>query len=261
LTIIKLGGSVITHKEKVPPQLNYKTLNHITDELADCDDNLIIVLGGGSYGHQTAHQYGYGNQDTPKEKLLEGIGPIRDNMTELSNKVKQEFSRKDIKSIVLPPFTHVLLNNREISSYSTEIIERSLNSGYRVITHGDVCFDNSLGASILSGDTIISYLAKHLHADRVFIGTNVDGVLEQNPDTNPNAKHIPIITQSNMSEVLQLAGTSNTTDVTGGMHRKITELIDLAEASIKIYIFNLAVPGRLESLIKEKQTICTIVSL
>ena len=261
MTIIKLGGSVITHKDKVPPQINAKILNHITDELAECDDNLIIVLGGGSYGHQTAHQYGYGNQNTPKERLFEGIGPIRDSMIELSTKVNHEFNKKKIKSIVLPPFTHVLLNNQQITSYSTEIIERSLNSGYRVITHGDVCFDDSLGASILSGDTIISYLAKHLHADKILIGTNVDGVLEENPDTNPNAKHIPIITQSNMSEILQLAGTSNTTDVTGGMHRKITELIDLAEASVKVYIFNLTVPGRLESLIRDKQTICTIVSL
>jgi isopentenyl phosphate kinase len=261
LTIIKLGGSVITHKDKSPPEVNKSAISRIVKEINVFDDDLILVLGGGSFGHQTAHKYGYGKKSTPKEMLLKGIGPIRENMTELSTFVSEEFTKGGIRSVVLPPFTHVILDNAKISSYPTDILKESLNSGYRVITHGDVCFDKKLGASILSGDTIIVYLAEILQAKRLLIGTNVDGVLEQNPAVTLNPKLIPIIDQSNKRDVLQLAGDSNSTDVTGGMLKKITELLNLAEKSIDIYIFNLTIPGRLNSLLNGKSTICTTFSL
>ena len=261
MTIIKLGGSVITYKDRTPPEVNNNAISHIANELKVSNDNLILVLGGGSFGHQTAHKYGYGEEKVPIRRLLEGIGPIRENMTKLSTFVSDEFTRNGINSVVLPPFTHVTLDNGKISSYPTDILEKSLISGYRVITHGDVCFDQKLGASILSGDTIIVYLAKALKAKRVLIGTNVDGVLEQNPKDALNPKIVPVINQSNRKDVLQLAGDSNSTDVTGGMYKKITELLQLAEESIDISIFNLTIPGRLESLLNGSPTICTTVSL
>ncbi|MDW3626632.1 MAG: hypothetical protein QOK72_08305, partial [Nitrososphaeraceae archaeon] len=50
LVIIKLGGSVITFKEK-PLSANYKAINNISKILSKLEIPLIIVHGGGSYGH------------------------------------------------------------------------------------------------------------------------------------------------------------------------------------------------------------------
>jgi isopentenyl phosphate kinase len=220
----------------------------------------VIVLGGGSYGHQVAYQYGYGEEDTAKSRLLDGIGPIRQKMNELATEVSQILDEKGTKTLVIPPFTHVIMKDGHISTYSTDIIRRSLDSKYTVLTHGDVCFDEVLGASILSGDTIIVHLAKQLGARRILIGTNVDGVFDKNPAEYPDAKHIPIINWANKDKVLSSAGPSSTTDVTGGMNRKIIELLEIAKTEIDIYIFNLTVIGRLKSLLQGQETVCTTVT-
>ncbi len=261
MTIVKLGGSVITHKDKSPPQMNRKAIVRIVKELGVSIDKLVIVLGGGSYGHQPAHLYGYGNDKTPRNKLLDGIGPIHKNMIDLSIQVADTLNRYKIRTVVFSPFTHVIMHDGAVSAYPTELIKRSLKSEYTVLTHGDVCLDEVRGASILSGDTIIVHLAKSIGARRVLIGTNVDGVMEQNPTINPAAKYIPIISHTNMNEVLHSAGPSDTTDVTGGMHRKITELLELAKTNTAIHIFNLSVPGRLKALLQGHDTICTTITV
>ncbi|MFW9807630.1 MAG: hypothetical protein ACFFFK_12955, partial [Candidatus Thorarchaeota archaeon] len=72
LTIVKLGGSVITYKDSTPPKVNKKNLIRITKEMKSYRGELIIVLGGGAHGHQAAHSHGYGNPKSGKDILLKG---------------------------------------------------------------------------------------------------------------------------------------------------------------------------------------------
>ncbi|MHA1942768.1 MAG: isopentenyl phosphate kinase [Candidatus Thorarchaeota archaeon] len=255
--IVKLGGSVITHKGSSPPVTNDENLSRIAKELKTYKKKLVVVLGGGAHGHQAAHSYGYGNPTTPKEQLLMGIPYIRHNMSILALKVETALNDEGIPTIVVPPFTIVTLRNKLIQDFSTTIIKKALESGYAVVTHGDVCFDEERGASILSGDTITVYLARELDAKSIYIGTDVDGVLDDNPKLNPSAKHIPIIDHSNIEDVLTKTGPSMNTDVTGGMAKKVNELLELAKLDLDIVIFNLTIPGRLTSILLGEPIICT----
>jgi isopentenyl phosphate kinase len=257
LVIVKLGGSVITHKESSPPTVNEEHLSRIVKELAVHDGRLIIVIGGGAHGHQAAHKHGFGNPDTAPEKLLAGIPEIRHNMSLLASRVEKELNTQGIPGVVISPFMFVTLRNNLIDHFSTEIIEETLKAGISVIIHGDVCVDKTKSASILSGDTIAKHLAEQLKPRAVLIGTNVDGVMDDNPTDNPNAKPIPLINNSNKTEILSLTGPSSSTDVTGGMTKKITELLDLANLNVDIIIFNLLVAGRLTALFENKSVICT----
>ena len=74
---------------------------------------------------------------------------------------------------------------------------------------------------------------------------------------NPSAKHIPVIDHTNREDVLRKTGPSKNTDVTGGMSRKLNELLELAKQDIDIVIFNLTVPGRLTSLLSGESATCT----
>ncbi len=255
--IVKLGGSVITHKESSPPTVNEEHLSRIAKELAVHDGKLIIVLGGGAHGHQAAHKHGFGNPDTAPKQLLAGIPEIRHNMTLLASRVEQELNNQGISGVVFSPFMFVTLRDNLIHNFPTKIIEETLNAGNTVIIHGDVCIDETKSASILSGDTIAKYLAEQLKSKAVFIGTNVDGVMDDNPTVNPNAKPIPIINNSNKNRILLLTGPSSSTDVTGGMTKKITELLELASQNVNIVIFNLFVAGRLTALFENNPVICT----
>lgn len=255
--IVKLGGSVITHKESSPPTTNDENLSRIAKELKSYKGGLVVVLGGGAHGHQAAHSYGFGNPNTPKERLLMGIPHIRHNMSILALKVESELNNEGIPTIVVPPFTIVTLRNKSIQDFSTTTMKKALESGCVVVTHGDVCFDEERGASILSGDTIAVFLAKKLDAKSIYIGTDVDGVLDDNPKLNPSAKHIPVIDHSNKEDVLTKTGPSKNTDVTGGMSKKVNELLELAKQDLDIVIFNLTVPSRLTSLLLGESIVCT----
>jgi len=81
--------------------------------------------------------------------------------------------------------------------------------------------------------------------------------MDDNPTVNPNAKHIPLINNSNKNRILSLTGPSSSTDVTGGMTKKITELLNLASQNVDIVIFNLLVAGRLTALFENDFVICT----
>jgi isopentenyl phosphate kinase len=62
LVIVKFGGSVITTKTE-KKQMNRRNLNLISNEIAvackSTNKNLIIVHGGGSYGHPLARRAGF----------------------------------------------------------------------------------------------------------------------------------------------------------------------------------------------------------
>lgn len=254
---MKLGGSVITHKGSSPPTTNDENLSRIAKELKTYKEKLVVVLGGGAHGHQAAHSYGFGHATTPKERLLMGIPHIRHNMSILALKVESALNDEGIPTIVVPPFTIAILRNKLIKDFSITIIKKALESGCAVVTHGDVCFDEERAASILSGDTIAVYLARQLDAKSIYIGTDVDGVLDDNPKLNPSAKYIPVIDHSNKEDVLSKTGPSMNTDVTGGMAKKVNELLELAKQDLDIIIFNLTIPGRLTSILLGEPIICT----
>lgn len=252
---------MITYKDSSPPKINEANLSRIAKELKAHRGELIIVLGGGAHGHQAAHSYGFADSKSPKELLLKGIPPIRHNMSTLASSVENSLNKEGIPAIVIPPFTFATLKKGLIHNFPTNIIRKSLDNGLVVITHGDVCFDEEHAASILSGDTIAVYLAKELNAKAILIGTDVDGVMDDNPKINPLAKHIPVINQENMGTILSKTGPSTNTDVTGGMSKKVNELFEISRQNREIVIFNLTVPDRLQLLLQNESIICTRIQL
>lgn len=258
LMIVKLGGSVITNKGEYPPSVNKDRINRIARELSIHNGPMIAVLGGGAHGHQPASRYGFGNPNTPRRKRLAGIPKIRKNMSLLSSEVVGSLQDSGLPAVAFPPFAFTYLRDTNIRHFPCSLIEKALNSDFLVVTHGDVCFDETLGASILSGDTIVVYLANRLNPLGVYIGTDVDGVFDENPDNNPHAKVIPVIHSKEMKEVLSSTGPSSSVDVTGGMNNKVRELLTINQRT-RIAIFNLNISGRLSDLLKGKTPVCTLI--
>ncbi|MFQ5831902.1 MAG: isopentenyl phosphate kinase [Candidatus Thorarchaeota archaeon] len=261
LTVVKLGGSVITHKDSSPPSVDKENLYRIARELGYNTGELILVLGGGAHGHQAAHDHGFGNSSTPRDQLLRGVPSIRHNMTTLSYEVEHALNSEGLGAVVLSPFTMTILHEGEIAHFATETIRKTLDSGLIAVTHGDVCFDDVRGASILSGDTIAVHLAREMKAKALYLGTDVDGVFEEDPQANSGAAHIDTIDLSRREAILASTGPSSVTDVTGGMEKKLDEIFTLAGQGIDIAVFNLGVPGRLSDLLLGKSTVCTRIQI
>jgi len=122
-------------------------------------------------------------------------------------------------------------------------IEEMLKNGIMPVLHGDVAMDATGRAAIVSGDQLVSYIAKSLQADVVAIGSNVEGVLF-------SGRPLSRITRKELSEVQSAIGGSEGVDVTGGMRGKLLELLDLADLGIDSMIFNAGIKGNIARALK-----------
>ncbi len=235
--ILKLGGSVITDKAG---ELAAKTeeINRIAEEIKRAGtDGLVIVHGGGSFGHPTAQKYGI------KEGLKEdtqkiGFSETHHVMTVLNGLIMDALVWHEIPSVSLTPSTCTVTENGRIKYFDDTVLRRAMSMGFVPVLYGDAVFDEKLGFTVLSGDQLVAYLAVKLGAEKIVIGVDTDGIYEADPKTNPAAKPYLKLTLDQLKRVQDKLGKAQTTDVTGGMAGKIAEIIPAVEKGIPVQIIN-----------------------
>ncbi|MEN6329482.1 MAG: isopentenyl phosphate kinase [Methanobacteriaceae archaeon] len=249
MIILKLGGSVITRKEEDHPTLDQDSLQRISQEIAHSRvKELLIIHGAGSYGHPHAYHYQIGAPITREEDLAhkrEGFCVTHQSVQELNLEVCRALIKEGIPAVPLSPSSFIHTHNKRITDFKTDLIREYLDLGLVPVLYGDVVLDQDLKIkmAVLSGDQILHYLAHQLDAERVILGTDVDGIYNRNPKTHPNAQLIPLVT--NQDDLNFLEG-AQTVDVTGGMGGKVKELLQLAEEQVESQIINLKNEGLLE---------------
>jgi len=118
-----------------------------------------------------------------------------------------------------------------------------LNMGFMPVLYGDAVLDTKLGFTILSGDQLISYLASKLHAERIVVGVDVDGVYDSDPKTDGNSRLLKNLTLQDLKKLRTKLGKPTLSDVTGGMLGKITELVPAVEQGIHVTVVNATKPN------------------
>ena len=81
MILIKLGGSIITNKEK-PLSARRKTINNILKQIRKIKEPKIIVHGGGSYGHYWSVKYDMHTK--PAKYDLKGVSVVKNSMIALN---------------------------------------------------------------------------------------------------------------------------------------------------------------------------------
>ena len=77
MILIKLGGSIITNKEK-PLSARRKTIENLSKSLRKIDEPIIIVHGGGSYGHYWSVKYDMHTKE--KKYNLRGVYIVKNTI-------------------------------------------------------------------------------------------------------------------------------------------------------------------------------------
>ncbi len=250
LTILKIGGSVITYKED-EKRLKRDVIDQVTKEIADASTKgLILVHGAGSFGHPQAARHLETENSVGKNAFA--VFDINKTVMELNRVFVSSLVEHGAPALPLHPMNFTLLENGRIHTMMLDHIEVMLKQGSIPVLHGDAVFDLKRGYAILSGDQIVSYLAGKLQAKRVGLGVNVDGVL------NTNGKVIEHITHQNVDEIEFGGGAAN--DVTGAMKGKVTELLELADYGISSYIFNGTKRGTIKRWLEGEKIISTRIS-
>src|SRR4030042_6583960 len=93
------------------------------------------------------------------------------------------------------------------------------------VLYGDAALDEKLGFTVLSGDQIVSHLARKLGASKIVIGVDTDGLYDADPKLTKNAKLYGTLPLEELVKIKEKLGGSTAADVTGGTVGKIAALV------------------------------------
>ncbi|MDY6966785.1 MAG: isopentenyl phosphate kinase, partial [Halobacteriota archaeon] len=157
LSILKIGGSVITEKGR-ESSARYDEMQRVSEEIAKTrKTDLVLVHGAGSFGHIPADKYDLNRTFNPK-----GILVTHNTVKELNRIFLDILSKEGLHVVPVHPMGCTVLANGRIKSMFTEGIELMLEKRTIPVLHGDVVFDEKVGVKILSGDQLVSYLARNM---------------------------------------------------------------------------------------------------
>jgi isopentenyl phosphate kinase len=259
LTILKLGGSVITHKQK-PLTANLKAIKRLAKETSESGiTSLILIHGGGSFGHPLAKQYAI--KDGYKRDVVQALGFSKTHqaMLALNKLVVDALLQHNIPAVAISPSSCIVTKSGRIQVFEEEPLSRSLQTGFVPVLYGDAVFDSSLGFTILSGDQLAASLAIRLNAKRIIMGIDVDGLYTADPKLDSSASLIQHCTLHELKNVWQQIEGRNNADVTGGMPGKIKELIPAINRGISTLIINAAKPKNVYKALKGEKVIGTLI--
>jgi isopentenyl phosphate kinase len=263
MIVLKLGGSVITRKDKPTPTLHRDNLERISREIKESGvEELLIVHGAGSYGHPHAREYRIGSEIESNQELEQarlGFGVTQQSVQELNLEVCRALTHSGIPAVSISPSSFITTHKKRINRIEIGLIRKYMDLGFVPILYGDVVLEEDLKIkmAVLSGDQILKYMALHLGARRVILGTDVDGIYNRNPKTHPQAQLIPLVRSE---DDLDFPGESNHMDVTGGMGGKLAELLELADRGIESEIINANQEGLLEKALRGERVTGTIIT-
>ena len=224
-TVLKLGGSVITDKDS-PETLDEAALDAALDAVADAwrdggdsrgQGNLVIVHGGGSFGHHYADRYGVSR--TAGTRDPEAIRAIHGAMKRLNTAVVDALASVDVPVLPVHPMSAADRDGSGDLTLPTGGVETMLKEGFVPVLHGDGVVHADEGVTVLSGDEVVVALADALGADRVGVCSAVEGVYDEDGDV--------IRRIETFDGAAGALGGSDATDVSGGMTGKVRVLLDL----------------------------------
>ena len=238
MILIKLGGSIITNKEK-PLSARRKTIENLAKSLKKIDEPIVIVHGGGSYGHYWSVKY---DMHTKEKKYdLRGVAIVKNSMIELNKIILDLMLKNKLNPYSLPP-TDFMSGNKPIMKKVKEI-EKIAKSGLIPITYGDALWYGQKKTYILSGDKIMTHIAKILKPKLCIFALNEDGLysdLKSKKLIYELKSEHPLISENKM-------------DVTGGMTRKVEEATEISKIGVNVFFVNGNNPERIVKAIKNRK--------
>jgi isopentenyl phosphate kinase len=246
LIFLKLGGSLITDKMKVE-HARLDVVERLAKEVGRVwgsmpNASLILGHGSGSFGHVVAARYGT-RQGAHSPGEWRGFAEVAAAASKLNRIVLESLLASGVPAMPFQPSASAQCEDGEIVRLAVQPLRDALAAGLLPIVHGDVAFDSVRGATIISTEAIMSYLAVELRPDRILLAGKTAGVM------NSAGQVVPLITRQNIAAIKPMLGGSHGTDVTGGMVSKVMAMLDLASAlpDLNVLLFSGVPPGEVEN--------------
>lgn len=248
----------MTDKEKsLTP--NLPTIERLAEEISRANVSpLVLVHGGGSFGHPVAEQYGLAEGYKDSSQVM-GFSITHQAMTKLNKLIVSSLISHNIPAVEVQPSSCVVTKAGRIQTMEEKPLKKMLEMGFVPVLYGDVVLDSEVGFAILSGDQIVSSLAIGLKAGRIVVAVDVEGLLTGDPKTDSDARLIRHLTLEELKKLEPLIEGAKVTDVTGGMLGKMFELKPAVEHGIQTIIVNATEPDRVYKALKGEKVVGTVI--
>ncbi len=245
MIILKIGGRVATWKNRPGLSVRRKLLGNVAASINSAirknKFDLILIHGAGAAGHQLAHKYGLseGAGKDPKKWRGSFLSRIANHKLDLA--VSEILISSGLRVTPTHTASVIIQKDKKINSFDLDAIRQALRYGCIPLLYGEMVFDESLGMTICSGDTIACHLALELGARKILFASDIDGIYSRDPHIYRDAKLIEKISLSETYKHPKISKSHNI-DVTGGLGGKIKRISEFFHEGVNqletIEIFN-----------------------
>lgn len=240
IIFIKLGGSLITDKEK-PFTARINVIKDLAKQIGEAlkkepETRLLIGNGGGSYPHYPAVKYQMA-EGIRNENQKMGFCEVQDAAARLNRLIVRQLLDEKVKAVSVNPSSMIIAKNGQIKTFFIEPIIHFLKLAITPVLYGDIVYDEVLGAKIFSTEQLLTaltirFIRRGFLVEKIIHNGITQGVLDGQGNL------IPKITQKNIKKIQSVFTKTKGFDVTGGMFHKVKEALKLARLGIKTLIIN-----------------------
>ena len=259
IVILKLGGSLLTDKNK-PFSIREDIVKGSVQQIVDAKEKLILIHGGGSFGHPLAKKYSImkGIDSSIPNQVL-GLTETHQSMNEFNSHLIKLFLEKKYPVLSIQASSIFIRDSQEVSASSMEVVETALDLNILPILYGDIILDKQGSFSIISGDQIILELCKNLdryRISKVIFTMETDGIYVSD---NESGEDCILATEcySDQLENLKLANLDQKIDVTGGIKGKINFIQKICNHNIPVQLINGLKDEYIYKSLKNQKLDCT----
>ncbi|MEE1061013.1 MAG: glutamate 5-kinase [Ruminococcus sp.] len=233
ITVIKVGTSTLTYENG---KINYRRIEALCKVLSDLQNSgeQIILVSSGAIGVGMG-KAGLSQRptETKKKQALAAIGQCE--LMYMYDKLFGEYNHT-VAQILLTKYA-VETDHQKQNVINT--IDELLNMNIiPIINENDtVAIDELEGNNFGDNDMLSAIVAGLVQADKLIILTDIDGLYDSNPRTNPDAKKIDVV-ESISEEILSMAAGTGSNRGTGGMITKLNAADYATSRGTECYVIN-----------------------
>jgi glutamate 5-kinase len=244
--VVKLGTSTLTHGTG---RLNIRRVEKLVKTIADLEDSglQVIIVSSGAIGLGMS-KIGLGSRpsDTPTKQACAAVGQCE--LMYMYDKLFGEYGY-NIGQILLTKYVLDTPRKNNVLNTLNRLLEFNV---IPIVNENDTVAIDELELEFGENDTLAAYVAIMSEADMLIIMSDIDGLYDDNPNVNPDAKLIPFIEEIS-DEIVEVAKGAGSSLGSGGMATKIKAAKIVTEAGIDMAIINGKDPKNLYDIFDGKK--------
>lgn len=261
--VFKIGGSVISDKEKKKLSIKSEIIERIADEIKDLSEKyrFYLVHGVGNAGHPPVRKYDLHHGFVNEDQLI-GFTIAQNRVNKLRYEILETLKERNVPAIEFYPSSCIVTEDGRIKKIYSLPMEKIVKKGAVPVLSGDLVHDTKRGLAVCSGDVLVFELANIFDVKRILFGVDIAGVYSGSPQ-RPTSSVIEHISVGNLPKILRNAGKASGIDVSGGMEGKLRVMLRYKEFFAdtgEVHVFSLKNPQNLRNVL-ENPTSLTFTSI